>query len=109
MVRQSSYLTSFGRTHPQELPPPLEQEWHWQLSASCVGHPSDVFFPEDQSPRDRSRSEDAAKRICWGCPVVDKCLQHALQTPENHGVWGAMAATERTRYPRHVSNPRRVR
>jgi WhiB family redox-sensing transcriptional regulator len=92
MGRQSSYLTSFGR-----LPPPTEDAWKWQLRASCLGHPLEVFFPDDDARSSLRRREDAAKRICRQCPVVAECRDHALRTPEHHGIWGAMTARERAR------------
>ena len=97
MGRQSSYLTSFGRTHCLRLPPPTEDAWHWQLRGNCSGHPLEVFFPDDDSRSSLRRREDAAKRICRQCPVVNECRDHALRTPEHHGIWGAMTARERAR------------
>ncbi|TSD40537.1 WhiB family transcriptional regulator [Rhodococcus sp. KBS0724] len=41
------------------------------------------------------RRENAAKKICGDCPVRSHCLTHALDTPEPHGVWGAMTERER--------------
>jgi WhiB family redox-sensing transcriptional regulator len=97
MGRQSSYLTSFGRTHCLRLPPATENAWHWQLRGSCLGRPLEVFFPDDYARSSRRRHEDAAKRICQQCPVVVECRDHALRTPEHHGIWGAMTAEERAR------------
>ena len=97
MVRQSSYLTSFARTHCLRLPPPVEDKWSWQLQGNCLGYPLDVFFPEDRLKSGLRRREEAAKRICQGCPVLPECREHALKTPEQHGVWGAMTPRERAR------------
>jgi hypothetical protein len=36
MGRQSSYLTSFARTHCLRLPPPVEDAWNWQLQGDCL-------------------------------------------------------------------------
>lgn len=115
MARQSSYLTSFARTHCLRLPPANEDSWSWQLQGKCLGYPPEVFFPEDESRRSRRLHEDQAKRICRECPVLAQCREHALRTPETHGVWGAMTAQERTRellghgvcHPTPVSTRRR--
>ena len=64
MGRQSSYLTSFERTHCLRLPPPTDDAWNWQLRACCLGHPLEVFFPDDHARSSLRRREDAAKRIC---------------------------------------------
>ena len=95
MVRKSSYLTSFTRTHCLQLPSPTEDSWSWQRQGKCLGYPLEVFFPDDRSRSDLRRHENAAKLICRQCPVLEQCRDHALQTPEHHGVWGAMTATER--------------
>lgn len=42
----------------------------------------------------------AAKRVCAGCPVREQCLQHALDTPEPHGMWGGKSERERDRIRR---------
>jgi WhiB family transcriptional regulator, redox-sensing transcriptional regulator len=97
MGRHSSYLTSFARTHAQKLPPATEDAWNWQLRGSCLGQPVELFFPDDHAGPNRRRQEEAAKRICRECPVLKECRDHALRTPEPHGIWGAMTAQERTR------------
>lgn len=95
MTRHASYLTSFSRTHCLELPPPTEDAWSWQKHGKCLGHPVEVFFPDDRPASLRRREEVAAKIICRQCPVLEECRDHALRTPEQHGVWGAMTANER--------------
>lgn len=97
MVRQSSYLTSFTRSHCLELPPPTEEAWSWQRQGSCLGYPVELFFPDDRSRSAMRRQENAAKVICRQCPVLQQCRDHALRTPEQHGIWGAMTAAERAR------------
>jgi WhiB family transcriptional regulator, redox-sensing transcriptional regulator len=97
MGRQTSYLTSFARTHCLRLPPPVQDAWNWQLHGNCLGYPLDVFFPENTVGSGLRRREEAAKQICRGCPVLAQRREHALRTPEQHGVWGAMTPGERAR------------
>ena len=97
MTRQSGYLTSFKRTHCLRLPPPTDDAWSWQLRGSCLGYPVEVFFPEERARSRQRQRESVAKRICLECPVLAECREHALRTPEQHGIWGAMTATERSR------------
>lgn len=97
MARQNSSLSSFARTHCVRLPRPIEDEWSWQRQGSCLDYPLAVFFPEDDAKSGLRRREEVAKGICRGCPVLLKCRDHALNTPEQHGVWGAMSARERAR------------
>jgi WhiB family redox-sensing transcriptional regulator len=76
--------------------------WGWQEDAACRNMSVDLFFsPDGERQRERERREQGAIRICAQCPVRRKCLEHALRTPENYGVWGGMTedgrATERRR------------
>lgn len=84
-------------TRAHHLPPPRSDDWSWQLQGRCRGYPSEVFFPESEDRQSRRGREAAAKQICGGCAVVALCREHALNTPEVHGVWGAMTARERAR------------
>lgn len=97
LARQSSYLTSFSRTHPRKLPAPILEQWSWQSRGKCLGYPPEVFFPDEHPRRRRREREEEAKRICYGCPVMVSCREHALKTPENYGIWGALTAHERAR------------
>lgn len=70
----------------------------WQPGAACTGLPQDIFFPpEGERGRKLRRRHDNAKRICQACPVIESCRAHALDTAEQHGVWGATTPNERRR------------
>ena len=84
---------------------PLYDDWEWQDRAACASLPEDLFFPPDltSEPRQQSREalnsrrmrETSAKRVCVRCPVLDECRTHALELPEEEGVWGGLTAEER--------------
>lgn len=97
MTRRDTTLASFGRNNCLHLPPPREDAWSWQLRGSCRDHPAETFFPDCYSRSEQRKRENAAKVICRQCPVLDRCREHALTTPETYGVWGAMTAGERAR------------
>jgi WhiB family redox-sensing transcriptional regulator len=40
---------------------------------------------------------DAAKQVCTECPVMDQCLEFALATNQEAGVWGGTTEDERRR------------
>lgn len=80
---------------PQNLPPPVLDEWSWQLHGSCRDYPAEVFFPDEVRGRGLRTREEKAKQICRACPVLDRCRRHALTAPEPYGIWGAMTARER--------------
>jgi WhiB family redox-sensing transcriptional regulator len=50
---------------------------------------------------------DEAKDICHTrCPVIDQCLQWALDTRQDSGVWGGMSEDERRRMKRRAARNR---
>jgi len=42
----------------------------------------------------------AAKTLCGECPVKNACLQYALETKQEHGIWGGTTEEERRRLRR---------
>lgn len=60
----------------------------WCEHAKCAGK-GDLFFDD--------LYEQQAKAICADCPVREQCLDHAVRTPEQYGVWGGMTPQERRR------------
>jgi hypothetical protein len=65
----------------------------WMDSAACRdGDPSD-FFPEKGGTAERARA------VCRECPVRQACLQWAVDTGEEHGVYGGMVPGDRRRIP----------
>jgi len=79
------------------LPQPLAEVYEWQFDGACRDADPEIFFsPEsERGPRRRAR-ERAAKTFCARCPVVQQCLEHALQVREPYGVWGGLTTGERT-------------
>lgn len=68
----------------------------WQERAACRGIGSALFFgPDGERGRDRAVREREAMKICAGCPVRTDCLEHALRTPEDFGVWGGTGEEDR--------------
>lgn len=67
----------------------------WRKHANCRDHPTEVFFPEGCKGNALHAQEQTAKSICCTCLVRGRCLQYALEHPEPHGIWGALAARER--------------
>ncbi|MFE5853573.1 WhiB family transcriptional regulator [Streptomyces sp. NPDC056500] len=64
----------------------------WYAHALCSGADPELFFP---LPNVAEAQE--AKRICFDCPVRTQCLDHALNHPENDGIWAGTSARERRR------------
>ncbi|KAA0923960.1 WhiB family transcriptional regulator [Rhodococcus sp. IEGM 1374] len=84
---------------PVQLPQPRNEEWEWQIDAACRSMPISMFFPR-RGLRGSALTEVVrnAKLICAQCPVIERCLQHALDCGEPYGIWGGLTVTERSRW-----------
>jgi hypothetical protein len=47
--------------------------------------------------QDEAVRVERAKAVCAACPVQTRCLQHALEHREHHGIWGGTTEAERRR------------
>lgn len=75
-------------------PDTLEPAYDWRRQAACVNRDPDLFYPVGQGP-DALNNTDKAKAVCSGCPVQAACLQYAIETGEEHGIWGGLDEMER--------------
>jgi WhiB family redox-sensing transcriptional regulator len=66
----------------------------WRLLAACQHTDPELFFPVSGSGPSLDQVTQA-KAICAGCPVRQQCLAFALNTRQDHGVWGGMSEEER--------------
>ncbi len=65
--------------------------------AACIGHDTRIFFDhEDERGQRRANALAAARLMCQGCPIKQACLQFALDSNEQFGVWGGLTAAERS-------------
>lgn len=71
----------------------------WRDRASCRLTNPGVFFPVGGTGVAIEQIE-AAKTICQTCPVADPCLQFALETNQEAGIWGGTTEDERRRLRR---------
>ncbi|GAB3493940.1 WhiB family transcriptional regulator [Nocardiopsis coralliicola] len=66
----------------------------WRHHAACRDEDPELFFPiGDSGPA--LLQIDEAKEVCAACPVSSACLQWALDTRQDGGVWGGMSEAER--------------
>lgn len=78
----------------------------WREDASCrTSHP-DLFFPIGASQSAVDLVE-AAKAVCNECLVRPACLEFALVTNQESGVWGGTSEEERRRLRRNWLADRR--
>jgi WhiB family redox-sensing transcriptional regulator len=68
-------------------------DWRQRAICAAVEDP-DLFFPIS-SGGPGLLQENAARAVCARCPVAESCLQWALDTRQDHGVWGGTNPDER--------------
>ena len=66
----------------------------WRQSAACRAVGPGLFFAAG-SARAASRESDEALQVCASCPVQARCLEFALATNQEFGVWGGLTETAR--------------
>ena len=83
---------------------PLQRDW--RHAAACLDEDPDLFFPIGETGPALLQIEDA-KAVCKKCDVLDTCLQWALNTGQDAGVWGGLSEAERRTLKRRDSRRRR--
>ena len=71
----------------------------WRNHAACRDTSPDLFFPVGTTGPAIEQIE-AAKAVCRVCPVQAACLEFALATNQESGVWGGTAEEERRKLRR---------
>ncbi|MFF1284343.1 WhiB family transcriptional regulator [Streptomyces sp. NPDC058299] len=61
-----------------------------------------MFFPVGEGVIATAQAE-RAKLVCRRCPVRDDCLQFALATGQDSGVWGGLTEDERRALKKRTS------
>src|SRR5579884_3120123 len=65
---------------------------HWRSRAACRHMPAEMFFPIGSSGM-AAEEVTAAKAVCAGCLVSGPCLDFALVSRQEFGVWAARTKT----------------
>jgi hypothetical protein len=68
---------------------PPAPDW---TDAVCREVDPELFFPIGDTSY---RQIEDAKKVCAGCPIRSKCLDWALETRQDSGVWGGLSERER--------------
>jgi WhiB family transcriptional regulator, redox-sensing transcriptional regulator len=66
----------------------------WRTLAACRDEDPELFFPVGTSGAALA-DVAAAKTVCRACPVTAPCLEWALESGQDAGVWGGASADER--------------
>ncbi|RMI39745.1 WhiB family transcriptional regulator [Streptomyces triticirhizae] len=66
----------------------------WRHRAACREEDPELFFPVGDTGPALVQIEQA-KAVCRRCPVTEHCFQWAMETRQEHGVWGGASEDER--------------
>ncbi len=66
----------------------------WRDHARCRDTDPELFFPVGTTGN-ALMAIDYAKRVCAECAVMQECLEFALDTNQDSGVWGGHSEEER--------------
>lgn len=69
-------------------------EDEWRDDALCRNTDPELFFPIGTTGSAIVAIEEA-KRLCTSCTVSNACLDFALETNQDSGVWGGHSEEER--------------
>jgi len=61
----------------------------WRSKGACQGLDAEIFYPENED------HAEFALSVCGQCAVRIACLDYALDTREQQGVWGGATARDR--------------
>lgn len=74
----------------------------WMAQGNCRRVGPGVMYPDNGAGVAR------AKKVCSDCSVKSPCLDYAIATRQNHGVWGGCSERQRRKIIRVQSKRRRV-
>lgn len=65
----------------------------WRSLSACRDEDPELFFPDPRGPG--LTQLEVARAVCARCQVRAECLSFAMETVQDHGVWGGMSEDER--------------
>ena len=81
-------------------------DYRWRKDAACRDTSPDLFFPVGTTGQALIQI-DQAKAVCQICPVQADCLQFALATNQDSGIWGGTSEDERRQLRKQYQAARR--
>lgn len=77
----------------------------WRHLGLCTQEDPELFFPVGTGPEAIEQTR-RAKTICERCPVREPCLEYAIATRQQNGVWGGQSEEELRRLIRRQARAR---
>ncbi len=88
--------------------PDMPIDTSWRVVASCSDTDPDLFFPIGTTGSALVQI-DEAKAVCMGCAAQTPCLEFALLTNQDSGIWGGTSEEDRRHLRRTFIGRRRSR
>ncbi len=82
-------------------------DYSWRSLAVCRGTDPDLFFPVGTTGQALVQIS-RAKEVCWECPVRVECLDYAIATNQDSGIWGGLDEEQRRGIRRQNAARQRV-
>ena len=79
----------------------------WRNSAACLDDDPELFFPIGNTGPAQVQIEEA-NAVCGRCKVVETCLEWAMESGQDFGVWGGLSEDERRALKRRNARARRA-
>lgn len=77
----------------------------WRHSAACRDEEPELFFPIGNTGPALQQIDDA-KQVCQSCEVQEACLNWAIESGQDAGVWGGLSEDERRSLKRRRARER---
>jgi WhiB family redox-sensing transcriptional regulator len=74
-------------------------DYSWRNDAACRDTNPDLFFPVGTTGQALVQIENA-KAVCRICVCQHECLEYALSTNQDSGIWGGTSEEERRKLRR---------
>lgn len=79
----------------------------WRNRSACLDEDPELFFPVGTTGPALEQTE-RAKSVCRSCSVINECLEWALESNQDAGVWGGLNEDERRALRRQRQRRRRL-
>jgi WhiB family transcriptional regulator, redox-sensing transcriptional regulator len=79
----------------------------WRRTAACRDTDPDLFFPVGTTGPAIEQIE-SAKAVCQACDAQTLCLEYALATNQDSGIWGGTSEDERRQLRKRYQAARRT-
>jgi WhiB family redox-sensing transcriptional regulator len=77
-------------------------DYTWRTAATCRDTDPELFFPVGTTGQALLQIAKA-KSVCCECPVNVECLEFALETNQDTGIWGGTSEEERRQMRREAA------